>query len=172
MIAAVTEPVYDTATGRFLLIPQSSRILGRYNSQFSYGQNRVQVVWNRIILPDTLRSRSTTWSEPTPPAMPSWKTTSTTTGPHLRWRSVDHAAGRRCRAGRARELPGWRPHHHRRARQRAGRHQSGRAGDDRRNMNIQPTLTEWPGLPVRIITNRDLVLRPYQPLFFNKGTSR
>ncbi|MET4675065.1 type IV secretory pathway VirB10-like protein [Luteibacter sp. PvP120] len=42
----------------------------------------------------------------------------------------------------------------------------------RRNMNIQPTLTERPGLPVRIIANRDLVLLPYQPLFFNKGTSR
>ena len=39
----------------------------------------------------------------------------------------------------------------------------------RRNMNIQPTLTERPGLPVRIIVNRDLVLRPYQPLFFNRG---
>jgi type IV secretory pathway VirB10-like protein len=36
----------------------------------------------------------------------------------------------------------------------------------RRNMNIQPTLTERPGLPVRIIVNRDLVLRPYQPMFF------
>ena len=42
----------------------------------------------------------------------------------------------------------------------------------RRNINIQPTLTERPGLPVRIIVNRDLVLRPYQPLFFNRGTSR
>jgi hypothetical protein len=39
----------------------------------------------------------------------------------------------------------------------------------RRNMNIQPTLTERPGLPVRIIVNRDLVLRPYQPMFFNRG---
>ncbi len=46
VIATVTEPVYDTATGRFLLIPQGSRILGRYNSQVSYGQSRVQVVWN------------------------------------------------------------------------------------------------------------------------------
>ncbi|MFT9639568.1 TrbI/VirB10 family protein [Alcaligenes phenolicus] len=53
VIATVTEPVYDTATGKFLLIPQGSRILGRYNSQVSYGQSRVQVVWNRIILPDT-----------------------------------------------------------------------------------------------------------------------
>lgn len=52
VIATVTEPVYDTATGKFLLIPQGSRILGRYNSQVSYGQSRVQVVWNRVILPD------------------------------------------------------------------------------------------------------------------------
>ncbi|MCO4245776.1 hypothetical protein NFX52_30470, partial [Acidovorax facilis] len=35
VIATVTEPVYDTATGRYLLIPQGSRILGRYNSQIS-----------------------------------------------------------------------------------------------------------------------------------------
>jgi type IV secretory pathway VirB10-like protein len=35
VIATVTEPVYDTATGKFLLIPQGSRILGRYNSQVS-----------------------------------------------------------------------------------------------------------------------------------------
>ncbi|WP_338053101.1 VirB8/TrbF family protein [Pseudomonas nabeulensis] len=53
VIATVTEPIYDTATGKFLLIPQGSRILGKYNSQVSYGQSRVQVVWNRIILPDT-----------------------------------------------------------------------------------------------------------------------
>jgi type IV secretion system protein VirB10 len=42
----------------------------------------------------------------------------------------------------------------------------------RRNMNIQPTLTSRPGLPVRIIVNKDLVLRPYQPLFFNEGASQ
>ncbi len=53
VIATVTESVYDTATGKFLLIPQGSRILGKYNSQVSCGQSRVQVVWNRIILPDT-----------------------------------------------------------------------------------------------------------------------
>jgi type IV secretion system protein VirB10 len=39
-------------------------------------------------------------------------------------------------------------------------------------MNIQPTLTARPGLPVRVIVNRDLVLRPYQPLFFNRGASQ
>jgi len=41
-----------------------------------------------------------------------------------------------------------------------------------RNLNIQPTLTSRPGLPVHIIVNRDLQLRPYQPLFFNKGISQ
>ncbi|CAM3887647.1 hypothetical protein AAV32_08840 [Kerstersia gyiorum] len=50
VIATVTEPVYDTATGKFLLIPQGSRILGKYNSQVSYGQSRVQVMWNRNML--------------------------------------------------------------------------------------------------------------------------
>jgi type IV secretion system protein TrbI len=38
VIATVAEPIYDTATGCHLLIPQGSRILGRYNSQVSYGQ--------------------------------------------------------------------------------------------------------------------------------------
>src|SRR5690606_32745912 len=48
VIATVTEPIYDTATGKFLLIPQGARLLGKYNSQISYGQSRVQVVWNRV----------------------------------------------------------------------------------------------------------------------------
>ena len=40
----------------------------------------------------------------------------------------------------------------------------------RRNLNIQPTLTSRPGLPVRLIVNRDLVFRnPYQPLFYQRG---
>ncbi|WP_213977662.1 TrbI/VirB10 family protein, partial [Serratia marcescens] len=53
VIATITEPAYDSATGQFLLIPQGSRILGKYNSQVSYGPSRVQVVWNRGILPNT-----------------------------------------------------------------------------------------------------------------------
>ena len=40
----------------------------------------------------------------------------------------------------------------------------------RRNLNVQPTLTIRPGFPVRVIVNRDLVLRPYQPLFFERST--
>jgi len=51
-IATVTEPVYDTVTGKTLLIPQGSRLLGTYDAQVSYGQSRVLLVWTRLIMPD------------------------------------------------------------------------------------------------------------------------
>ncbi len=50
--ALVRENVYDTATGRYLLIPQGSRLVGIYDSRIAYGQNGLMVVWNRIIFPD------------------------------------------------------------------------------------------------------------------------
>ena len=50
--ALVRENVYDTATGRHLLIPQGSRLVGVYDSRVSYGQNGLQVAWSRIIYPD------------------------------------------------------------------------------------------------------------------------
>lgn len=53
VIASVTEPIYDTATGRYLLIPQGTRLIGRYDSQVSFGQRRVLLVWTRLIMPDT-----------------------------------------------------------------------------------------------------------------------
>jgi len=50
--ALVTSNVYDTATGLYLLIPQGSRLIGRYDSRVSYGQDGVQVAWTRVIYPD------------------------------------------------------------------------------------------------------------------------
>ena len=50
--AQVTENVYDTVTGNYLLIPQGAKLVGEYNSSLTFGQQRVQVVWNRIIFPD------------------------------------------------------------------------------------------------------------------------
>jgi type IV secretory pathway VirB10-like protein len=50
--ALVRENVYDTASGKYLLIPQGSRLVGAYDSQIGYGQDGVIVVWNRIIFPD------------------------------------------------------------------------------------------------------------------------
>ena len=52
IIGQVTEHVYDTANGRHLLIPQGARILGRYNAQVGVGQDRAQIVWDRLIMPN------------------------------------------------------------------------------------------------------------------------
>jgi len=173
VIATVTEPVYDTATGRFLLIPQGSRIFGRYNSQVSYGQSRVQVVWNRVILPDTssLTLDNLVGTDPAGYA-------GLEDGVDWHWDRIFAGAALTTLLGVGAELAA------------PENRQDGNrviiAGRDslqdsvnpvgqevtRRNLNIQPTLTERPGLPVRIIVKRDLVLRPYQPLFFNRGTSR
>src|SRR3546814_6189829 len=50
--AQVTQNVYDSVTGRSLLIPQGSRLIGSYDSDIAFGQSRALVVWQRIILPD------------------------------------------------------------------------------------------------------------------------
>lgn len=50
--AIVGSNVYDTATGKYLLIPQGSRLFGSFSSSVTYGQEGVQVVWYKIIYPD------------------------------------------------------------------------------------------------------------------------
>ena len=173
VIATVTEPVYDTATGRFLLIPQGSRILGRYNSQVSYGQSRVQVVWNRIILPDTSSLTLDNLAGTDPAGYAGLED-----DVDWHWDRIFAGAALTTLLGIGAELAA---PENRQDGDRiiiAGRDSAqdsiNQVGQEmtRRNLNIQPTLTSRPGLPVRIIVARDLVLRAYQPLFFNKGTSR
>lgn len=50
--AQVTSNVYDTVSGRYVLIPQGAKLTGNYDSQIAYGQQRVLVVWQRLILPN------------------------------------------------------------------------------------------------------------------------
>lgn len=170
VIATVTEPVYDTATGRFLLIPQGSRILGKYNSQVSYGQSRVQVVWNRIILPDTSSLTLDNLAGTDPAGYAGLED-----DVDYHWGRIFAGAALTTLLGVGAELAA---PENRQDGDRviiAGRDSAqdsiNQVGQEmtRRNLNIQPTLTQRPGLPVRIIVNRDLVLRPYQPLFFNRG---
>ncbi|GAB7081888.1 TrbI/VirB10 family protein [Megalodesulfovibrio paquesii] len=52
LIAQVGQNVFDTASGRHLLIPQGAKLYGVYDSRVVYGQSRVLVAWNRIIFPD------------------------------------------------------------------------------------------------------------------------
>ena len=173
VIATVTEPVYDTATGKFLLIPQGSRILGRYNSQVSYGQSRVQVVWNRVILPDTssLTLDNLVGTDPAGYA-------GLEDDVDWHWNRIVAGAVLTTLLGVGAELAAPENRQDGNRIVIAGRDSAqdsiNQVGQEitRRNMNIQPTLTTRPGLPVRIIVNRDLVLRPYQPLFFNRGASQ
>ena len=173
VIATVTEPVYDTATGNHLLIPQGSRILGRYNSQVSYGQTRVQVVWNRVILPDTSSFQLDNLVGTDPAGYAGLED-----GVDWHWDRIFAGAVLTTLLGVGAELAA--PENRQDGNRViiAGRDSAqdtiNQVGQEvtRRNMNIQPTLTSRPGLPVRVIVNRDLVLRPYQPLFFNRGSSR
>ncbi len=52
LIAQVAQNIYETARGRHLLIPQGSKLYGTYDSRVVYGQERVLVAWNRVVLPD------------------------------------------------------------------------------------------------------------------------
>ena len=52
IIAQVSQDVYDTPTGEYLLIPQGSRLVGEYSNAIQYGQARIFIAWQRIIYPD------------------------------------------------------------------------------------------------------------------------
>lgn len=165
VIATVTEPVYDSATGQHVLIPQGSRLLGRYNSQVSYGQSRVQMVWQRVILPDTSSFQLDNLIGADAAGYAGLED-----GVDWHWDRIVAGAAMTSLLGIGAELAA--------PSSRADGDRIIIAGRDslqntvnqigqevtRRNLDIQPTLTERPGLPLRVIVNRDLVLRPYQPL--------
>lgn len=50
--AQVTEPIYDSVTGQYPLIPPGSRLIGRHNSTPSYGAERLEVAWHRLLFPN------------------------------------------------------------------------------------------------------------------------
>lgn len=172
VIATVTEPVYDTATGRYVLIPQGSRILGRYNSQVSYGQTRVQVVWHRLILPDTSSFQLDNLAGTDPAGHAGLED-----GVDWHWDRLFAGAALTTLLGVGAELAAPENRQDGNRVVIAGRDSAqdsiNQVGQEvtRRNLNIQPTLTSRPGLPVRLIVNRDLVLRPYQPLIYPRGTT-
>ncbi len=52
VLAQVRENVYDSISGRYLLIPQGSKLVGQFSNQVAYGQNRIAVAWQRVIYPN------------------------------------------------------------------------------------------------------------------------
>lgn len=52
VVAQVRQSVFDSVSGKFLLIPKGSKLLGEYEPRTTYGQRRVLIAFNRIIRPD------------------------------------------------------------------------------------------------------------------------
>ena len=52
LVGQVRENVYDTVSGHYLLIPQGTRVIGTYDSKVAYAQERVLIVWTRLIFPN------------------------------------------------------------------------------------------------------------------------
>jgi type IV secretion system protein TrbI len=164
VIAQVTENVYDTVSGRHLLIPQGSRLVGKYDNVVAFGQERALVVWQRIILPDG----SSIIIDNLP---------ATDTGGYAgladdldlhTWQLLKGVAlatvlgvGSQLALGTGSsssdgDLV--------KALQQSVQSTTNRAGQRlvERNLNVQPTITVRPGWPLRVIVHKDLVLRPYR----------
>ncbi|EZP83126.1 Conjugation TrbI family protein [Novosphingobium resinovorum] len=158
--AQVTENAYDSVTGRTLLIPQGSRLIGSYDSVVAFGQNRALVVWQRVILPDgaSIRIDNVPASDTQGYAGLSdrvdrhtWQllkgvalSTLLGVGTELGWGSSESDLVRAVRE--------------------STQQNGARAGDQlvARNLDVQPTLKVRPGWPLRIVVHKDLVLKPWR----------
>ncbi|MBE7417418.1 MAG: TrbI/VirB10 family protein [Ideonella sp.] len=173
VIASVTESVYDTATGRFLLIPQGSKLIGRYDSQVAFGQRRVLLVWTRLILPDS----SSIALDKLPGIDPAGYA-GLEDGVDWHWDRILAGAALSTLLGVGAELaaPQSTTDGNRGviAARESAQDTVNQVGQEltKRNLSIQPTLTIRPGFPARVMVSKDLVLRPYQPLLFQRGSSQ
>lgn len=169
IIATVTEPVYDSATRNNVLIPQGARLMGRHNSQVAYGQSRAQAVWDRIVMPDTSSIVLDNLAAADPAGYAGLED-----DVDWHWDRILAGAALTTLLGVGAELA---------APQNQGSGNGvviaardgvqdtvNQVGQEitRRNLQIQPTITIRPGMPVRIVVNRDITLRPYRPLFINR----
>jgi type IV secretion system protein VirB10 len=160
--AQVTENVFDSPTGRFLLVPQGTRLTGVYDSQVSSGQSRVLLVWTRLIMPN---GRSIVLERQVGADAAGYAGLEDGVDNH--WGSLFRAAllstllsvgselGSTTGTGGNSDVIS--------ALRRGSSDSLNQTGQKvvQRNLDIQPTLTIRPGFPVRVIVNRDLVLEPY-----------
>jgi type IV secretion system protein VirB10 len=157
--AQVTEQVYDTPTGKQLLIPQGARLIGQYDSQVAFGQSRVLLVWNRIIMPN-----GTSIVLERQPGADAEGYSGLEDDVDYHWGQLFRAAILSTLLGVGTEIGA---SNNENEIARAIRQSSQDTASDvgrqiiRRQLNIQPTLTIRPGFPVRVIVNRDLILQPY-----------
>ncbi|MGB5779085.1 MAG: TrbI/VirB10 family protein [Allopontixanthobacter sediminis] len=153
--AQVTQNVYNSLTGRRLLIPQGARLIGEYESDVGFGQRRVLLAWNRLILPD---GRSIVL-ERQPAADPSGYA-GIEDGVDYHWGGVLKAALVSTLLGVGSEFGSGSESDLLRAVRRGSKDSVNQAGEQivSRELGIRPTLTIRPGYPVRVLVTRDIIL--------------
>jgi type IV secretion system protein VirB10 len=160
VVAQVTENVHDTVTGRILLIPQGSRLIGTYDSVVAFGQSRALLVWRRIVMPDG----SSIEIDNLPATDTSGYVGLEDEVDYHTWRLVKGIALATL-LGVGSELTfGDQEGDLLRAVRESIQSNVNRAGQriTEKTLNIQPTITIRPGWPLRVIVQRDLILRPYR----------
>ena len=156
--AQVTENIYDSPTGRILLVPQGTRVIGQYDNNVQFGQSRVLLVWNRLILPN---GRSIVLERQ--PGADAEGFAGLQDGVDYHWWDLAKAAGLSTLLSIGAELAVDDDDRLIQAIRSGGQDTINDAGQQivRRQLNVAPTLTIRPGFPVRVIVTRDLVLEPY-----------
>ena len=159
IIAQVTQDVYDSPTGRYLLIPQGAKLIGQYDSSVTIGQDRVLLVWTRLIMPngdsivlDRLPGTDTQgyaglydqvnnhWGSLFAGAILS---TILSVGAEAGTSDSENNLAQALRMGASNSIS-----------------QTGQQ-IVQRELDVQPTLTIRPGFPVDVMVTRDLALQPY-----------
>ena len=155
--AQVTENVYDSPTGSLLLIPQGTRIIGQYDDGVTFGQRRVLLVWNRLILPG---GRSIVLERL--PGADASGYAGLEDGVDYHWWDLMKAAGLSTLLAVGTELATDDEDRLIRAIRDGAQDTINQAGQQivQRQLQVAPTLTIRPGFPVRIIVTRDLVFEP------------
>ena len=158
VIGQVTENVYDTVTGEYLLIPQGARLLGRYDSVIAYGQSRALVAWTRIIFPNG----NSIQLDNLPAVDGQGFTGLKDKVDRHTWQFMKGAVLSSLLSVGS-ELSSDDEGRLARALQNAGQDTANVAGQRiiERSLNIQPTLSVRPGWRFSIIVSKDLILKPY-----------
>lgn len=156
--AQVTENIYDSPTGRILLVPQGTRVVGQYDNNVQFGQSRVLLVWNRLIFPN---GRSIVLERQ--PGGDAEGFAGLQDGVDYHWWDLAKAAGLSTLLSVGAELATNNDDRLISAIRNGGQDTINDAGQQivRRQLNVAPTLTIRPGFAVRVIVTRDLVLEPY-----------
>lgn len=157
--AQVTQNVYDSPTGRLLLIPQGSRLIGQYDNGVGFGQRRVLLAWTRLIFPN---GRSIVLERQ--PGADAQGFSGLEDGVDYHWGSIFKAAALSTILSVGAQAGSTNSENNLAQAIRTGASNSvSQAGQQivARELNIAPTLTIRPGFPVRVMVTHDLVIEPY-----------